>query len=352
MKIPMYIGQVVLATALSVSVAGNPRAELTRDYLIIVGSATVYPFSKMTLEHFVKNSSFMMPQVQTTGSGGGFMLFCMGTGVLEPDITYASRRITQSEFDTCQKNGVREIVEIKIGDDGIVIANSKQAPAVNFSLRDIYLALAREVPDPGGSETMVKNPYKTWKEVNSSLPDHAIEVMGRPRSSSTRYAFSRLAMESGCRTFDWIRAIKRDDPLRYKTLCRTVREDGAYIKTDEDDNQTLKKLLSRPDAFALFSFSFLDKHHSTIRGSAINGINPEFGTISDDSYPISRPLYIYVKKAHVELVPGIRELLAEFTSDRAWGSGGYLSDVDLVPMPEEERRKYAEDAKNLTPMSR
>ena len=352
MRIPNYIGRVVLAAALSVSVAGNASAEPARDYLIIVGSATVYPFSKLALGHFVKNSDFKMPQVQATGSGGGFMLFCMGTGVLEPDITYASRRITKTEFNTCQKNGVGEIVEIKIGDDGIVIANSKQAPSVNFSLRDIYLALAREVPDPEGSKTMVKNPYKTWKDVNNSLPDHAIEVMGRPRGSSTRYAFSRLAMESGCRTFDWIRAVKRDDPLRYKTLCRTVREDGAYVNTDQDDKQTLKLLLSRPDAFALFSFSFLDKHHGTIRGSAINGIMPEFETIADDSYPISRPLYIYVKKAHVELVPGIRELLAEFTSDKAWGNGGYLSDVDLVPMPEAERRKYAEDAKNMRPMSR
>ena len=163
--------------------------------------------------------------------------------------------------------------------------------------------------------------------------------MGRTRGSSTFYAFSRLALESGCRTFDWIRALKKEDPLHYKTLCRTVREDGVYIKASDEDNQTLQKLLSRPDAFALFSFSFLDKNRDTIRGSVINGIKPDFDTIADDSYPISRPLYIYVKKAHVGLIPGIRELLAEFTSDKASGDDGYLSDVGLVPLPEAERRK-------------
>ena len=351
MRKTIHLYRVLLATVLSCTFSGSPGAELTRDYMTIVGSTTVFPFSKKVIEHFVKRSDFKTPQVQKTGSGGGFMLFCMGTGILEPDITYASRRITKREFDTCRKNGVREIVEIKIGDDGIVIANSKKAPLMNLNLRDIYLALAREVPDPEGSKTIVANPYRTWKDVNESLPDRAIEVMGRPRGSSTAYAFSRLAMESGCRTFDWIKALKREDPLHYKTVCRTVREDDVYIKAGEDDRQTLQKLLSRPDAFALFSFSFLDKHRDTIQGSVINGIQPDFDTIGDDSYPISRPLYLYVKKAHVDLVPGIRELLAEFTSDKTWGDDGYLDDVGLVPMPEAERRKYAEDAKNLIPMS-
>jgi phosphate transport system substrate-binding protein len=347
-----YIYRIALAATLLTMIPGSLRAELTRDYMTIVGSATVYPFSQRVIERFIKRSAFKTPRVQTTGSGGGLMLFCMGTGVREPDITYASRRITRKEFDICRANGVREIVEIKIGDDGIVIANSKKAPAMDLSLRDIYLALAKEVPDPEGSKTMVANPYKTWKDVNGSLPDRNIEIMGRTRGSSTFYAFSRLALESGCRTFDWIRALKKEDPLHYKELCRTVREDGVYIKASDEDNQTLQKLLSRPDAFALFSFSFLDKNRDTLRGSVIDGVKPDFDTIADDSYPISRPLYIYVKKAHVGVIPGIRELLAEYTSDRAWGDDGYLSDVGLIPMPESERRKYASDAENLVPMTR
>ena len=305
-----YIYRIALAATLLTMIPGSLRAELTRDYMTIVGSATVYPFSQRVIERFIKRSAFKTPRVQTTGSGGGLMLFCMGTGVREPDITYASRRITRKEFDICRANGVREIVEIKIGDDGIVIANSKKAPAMDLSLRDIYLALAKEVPDPEGSKTMVANPYKTWKDVNGSLPDRNIEIMGRTRGSSTFYAFSRLALESGCRTFDWIRALKKDLP------------------------------------------GFLDKNRDTIRGSVIDGVKPDFDTIADDSYPISRPLYIYVKKAHVGVIPGIRELLAEYTSDRAWGDDGYLSDVGLIPMPESERRKYASDAENLVPMTR
>ena len=202
MRKTMQLYRVLLAAALSCTVVGSAKTELTRDYMTIVSSTTVFPFSEKVIEHFVKRSDFKTPQVQKTRSGGGFMLFCMGTGILEADITYASRRITKREFDTCRKNGVREIVEIKIGDDGIVIANSKKAPAINLSLRDIYLAMASEVPDPGGSKTIVANPYRTWKDVNESLPDRAIEVMGRPRGSSTAYAFSRLAMESGCRTFN------------------------------------------------------------------------------------------------------------------------------------------------------
>ncbi len=347
----MFRHNTLLAVALSVAVITGANAGLGRDYLHMVGSTTVYPFSSMVVEQFVKTSGFKTPMLQATGSGGGIMLFCLGVGVLDPDITYASRRIRKSEFDNCQKNGVAEVVEVKIGYDGIVIASSKKAQALHLTRRDIFLALAKEVPDPKGGETLVANPYKTWKDVNDTLPAQPIKVLGPARGSGTGHVFARFAMEGGCRTFGWIRASKKEDALQYKTTCRTVRQDGAYVEASEADALTVQKLVSEPDTLGIFSFGVLDQNSDKIHGSVINGVKPDFETIADDSYPLSRLLYLYVKKAHVDVYPGIREFLEEFTSDRAWGSGGYLTERGLVPMSAEERRKFAADAKNLAPMS-
>jgi phosphate transport system substrate-binding protein len=289
--------------------------------------------------------------VESTGSGGGLKLFCSGVGVENPDITNASRRIKKTEFDTCQKNGVKDIVEIKIGYDGIAIANSKQAAPMELSLRDIFLALAKNVPDPAGGEKLVANPYKSWKDVNPALPDQAIEVLGPPPTSGTRDAFAELAMEGGCKTFDWIKAMKSEDKKQYKTICHTVREDGAYVEAGENDNLIVQKLETNPKALGVFGFSFLDQNRDKIQGSAVDGVKPEFETIADGSYPISRPLFMYVKKAHVDVIPGMREYLAEFTSEKAWGDEGYLSDRGLIPMPEQERAEYVQVAEKLTPLS-
>jgi phosphate transport system substrate-binding protein len=239
-------------------------------------------------------------------------------------------------------------VEVKIGYDGIAVANSKKAPQMNLSLKDIFLALAKKVPDPKGGEKLVANPYKTWKQVNSDLPDVAIEVLGPPPTSGTRDAFAELAMEGGCKTFDWIKAMKKSDKKAYKKACHTVREDGAYIEAGENDNLIVQKLESNPNALGVFGFSYLDQNMDKIQGSLINGKKPEFESIADGSYPISRPLYFYVKKAHVAVIPGMKEYLAEFTADKAWGDDGYLSDRGLIPMPKEERSKFASDAKNLS----
>jgi phosphate transport system substrate-binding protein len=342
---------VVIAAALSIGVVGSVTAQSARDYISIVGSSTVYPFATVVVEQFGKTSSFKTPKVESTGSGGGLKMFCAGVGVETPDITNASRRIKSSEFDACQKNGVKDVVEIKIGYDGIAIANSRKAEAMNISLRDVFLALARDIPDPGGAEKLVANPNKTWKDVNPALPDVAIEVMGPPPTSGTRDAFAELAMEGGCKTFEWIKAMKKADKKQYKSVCHTVREDGAYVEAGENDNLIVQKLDTNPAALGVFGFSFLDQNRDKIQGSAIDGIKPEFETIADGSYPISRPLYFYVKKAHAEVIPGVREYLAEFTSEKAWGEDGYLSDRGLIPMPEEERSKFAADAKNLTAMA-
>jgi phosphate transport system substrate-binding protein len=343
--------QALLAAALSTAIVGGVSAQSARDYISIVGSSTVYPFATVVVEQFGKTTQFKTPKVESTGSGGGLKMFCAGVGVETPDITNSSRRIKQSEFETCQNNGVKEIVEVKIGYDGIAIANSKKAAPMDLSLRDIFLALAKDVPDPKGGERLVTNPYKTWKDVNPALPDQAIEVLGPPPTSGTRDAFAELAMEGGCKTFDWIKAMKSADKNQYKATCHTVREDGPYVEAGENDNLIVQKLDTNPKALGIFGFSFLDQNMDKMQGSAIAGVKPEFDSIADGSYPISRPLYFYVKKAHAEVIPGVREYLAEFTSEKAWGEDGYLSDRGLIPMPEEERSKFAADAKNLTAMS-
>ena len=325
-------------------------AQVSRDYVYVVGSSTVYPFATVVAEQFGKTTSFKTPKIESTGSGGGLKLFCSGVGVEHPDITNASRRIKSSEVELCDGNGVREIVEVKIGYDGIVVANSKKAAPLKLTRKDLYLALAKDVPDPDGGEKLVPNPYKTWKDVNPSLPAKAIKVLGPPPTSGTRDAFVELAMEGGCKTFDWIKAMKKQDKSKYKSMCHTIREDGAYVEAGENDNLIVQKLEANPKALGIFGFSFLDQNSDKVQGSIIGGVAPEFDSIADGSYPISRSLYFYVKKAHVGSIPGIREYLAEFTSEKAWGPEGYLSDKGLIPMPDTERKQMAKDVNSLKAM--
>jgi phosphate transport system substrate-binding protein len=221
---------------------------------------------------------------------------------------------------------------------------------MSLSLKDLYLALAKEVPDPSGDKKLVPNPYNTWKDVNKTLPNLPIKVMGPSSGSGTRSVFNKLAMGGGCASFDWLRALRKEDMLEFKTVCRTFREDGAYIPAGEDDNQTIKHLATNLDTIAILSFGVMDRNQDKIRGLTVDGIKPDFNTIADHSYPISRPLYLYVKKAHVDVVQGIREFLEEVTSEKAWGTEGYLKDHGLVPMSADERKRYNEIAKKLTPM--
>lgn len=341
----------MVSAALTVVISNVAFSASARDYISIVGSSTVYPFATVVVEQFGKTTKFKTPKVESTGSGGGLKLFCAGVGVEHPDITNASRRIKKSEYEKCQKNGVKDIVEVKIGYDGIAMANSKQAPQMELTLRDVFLALAAEVPDPKGAEKLVANPYKTWKDVNSKLPATKIEVIGPPPTSGTRDAFAELAMEGGCKTFKWIKAMKKKDKKAYKKVCHTIREDGAYVEAGENDNLIVQKLDSNPKALGVFGFSFLDQNRDKVQGSSINGVKPEFETIADGKYPVSRPLFFYVKKAHIGVIPGIKEYLSEFTSGKSWGDEGYLSDRGLIPMPKEERNKFASDAKNLNTLS-
>lgn len=319
-----------------------------RDYISIVGSSTVYPFATVVAERFGTSSEYKTPIIESTGSGGGLKLFCAGVGVSHPDITNASRRIKQSEINNCAENGIHDIVEVKVGYDGIVIANSVNTDQMSLSSRDIFLALAKDIPDPGGEEKLIPNPHQTWKDVNSELPKVAIRVLGPPPTSGTRDAFAELGLEAGCKTFDWIKAMRKIDKKTYQSVCHGVREDGAWVEAGENDNLIVQKLNADPASLGVFGFSFLDQNSDLVQGSIIDGVVPEFENIADGSYIISRPLYFYVKTAHIDLIPGIKEYLSEFTSDRAWGDEGYLIDKGVIPMSAGERHQFKTAAMNLT----
>ena len=339
-----------LGTLLTVATLGSNTTAVARDQINIVGSSTVYPFATVVAETFGRNSSFKTPKVESTGTGGGFKLFCESSGINTPDVSNASRRIKQTEIDMCAKNGVNDIVEVKIGYDGIVLANAKGMAPPNFTLKHIFLALAKEVPNPDGSQSLVPNPYKTWKEIDASLTNRKIEVLGPPPTSGTREAFAELALEGGCKTFDWIKAMKKADKKAYKKLCHTVREDGAYVEAGENDNLVVQKLKANPTAFGVFGFSFLDQNTDTVQGATINETSPSFEAISDGSYTVSRALYFYVKKSHVGVIPGLKEYINEFFSDGASGNDGYLSDRGLIPLPAKEKAELAVAARELKPM--
>jgi len=335
----------VSAVALAACAAAFGTAAEARDQIRIVGSSTVFPFSTAVAEHFGNKTSFPTPVVESTGSGGGLKLFCEGVGEGTPDITNSSRRIKASEVETCAKNGVKDVTEVKVGFDGIVLANSKNGPLFDVTREQIFLALAKQVPVDG---KLVDNPYSNWHEIDDSLPDEKIEVLGPPPTSGTRDAFVELVMDHACETFPEIEAL--DDDAR-KAACGSMREDGAFIEAGENDNLIVNKLEENPVALGIFGFSFLDQNTDNIQGSRVDGIEPTFENIADGEYPVSRSLYFYVKNAHVDVVPGIREYIAEFTSDAASGEDGYLADKGLIPLPEEEREKVRSEANNLQPLS-
>jgi len=344
-------GLTLAAASLLVAAAASSQAADGRDYISMVGSSTVYPFSTSVAEQFGKTTKFKTPKIESTGTGGGMKLFCAGAGVDTPDLTNASRRMKKSEMETCQKNGVKAVTEIKVGYDGIVVANSKSAKQFNVSRKDLYLALAKTVPSPDGAAKLVANPYKTWKDVNKELPADKIEVLGPPPTSGTRDAFVELVMDEGCEEFGFIKDMKKTDKKAFKAACQTVREDGGYIEAGENDNLIVQKLEANPKSLGIFGFSFLDQNTDKIQGSIIDGEAPTFENIASGKYVVSRPLFIYVKNAHVGVIPGIKEYLAEYTSDRAWGEEGYLAEKGLIPSPKEERAKYADIAKKLTPVT-
>jgi phosphate transport system substrate-binding protein len=328
----------VSATALALAALGAPAA-FAQDAIQIVGSSTVFPFATAVAERFGQMGTFPTPVVESTGTGGGIKLFCEGAGDQTPDVANASRKIKDSEIDTCVANGVTP-VEVKIGFDGIVLANAKSGPALTLTLDQIVAALAKDIVVDG---KIVPNTHVNWSDVDASLPAEKIEVLGPPPTSGTRDAFVELVMVAHCPA-----EIKAAD----EKACGAIREDGAYIDAGENDNLIVQKLEANPAAVGIFGFSFLDQNADALQGASIDGIAPTFEAIADGSYPVSRSLYFYIKKEHVGVVPGLAEFAAEFTSDTANGDEGYLLDKGLIPLPAADHDAAAAAASALTAVAK
>lgn len=317
-----------------------------RDQIRIVGSSTVFPFTTAVAEQFGRQGKFKTPIVESTGTGGGMRLFCAGVGTEHPDLTNASRRITKAEFEACKRNGVSDVVEVQVGYDGIVIAQKAGGKNFSISRKDLYRALARQVPVDG---KLVPNPYKTWKEVNAELPAERIEVLGPPPTSGTRDSFIELVFEHVCHDQPEIKAIE-DKRVKDRT-CKQVREDGAFVEAGENDNLIVQKLQASPGSLGIFGFSFYDQNRSRVMAHPVEGIAASLDTISKGAYSIARPLFVYGKKAHVGVVPGIKEFLEEYTQNKAMGAEGYLTEKGLVPNPADVTKAMRERVSTLTSLT-
>ena len=331
----------------SILLAPFANAQSGRDSISIVGSSTVYPFTTTVAENFGRQGKFKTPKVESTGTGGGIKLFCNGVGPQYPDIANASRRMKPAEFATCQQNGVKEILEVKIGYDGITMSVDKKSPLKALTRQQVYLALAKQVPNPANTSELIANPNKTWKDVDSSLPAIKIEVLGPPPTSGTRDSFAELYMEAGCSNYPWIKGVKDLDEKRFKRICDTIREDGAYVEAGENDNLIVQKLTANAGTIGIFGYSYLEENVSKIKGLSIDGIEPTAETIASAKYTTSRPLFIYVKKAHIGTIPGIKEFVEEYVSDKALSAEGYLTDRGLVPLDKSALAKTKADVKSL-----
>jgi len=307
------------------------NAQSARDQITVVGSSTVYPFTAAVAEQFGRAGKFKTPKVESTGTGGGIKLLCNGIGPQHPDVANASRAMKKSEFETCAKNGVTDILEIKIGFDGLTIAENKTGPMSALTKKQVYLALAKTIPVNG---QMIPNPNKTWKDVDASLPAIKIEVLGPPPTSGTRDSFLELFMEEGCE-------------LENKKACHAIREDGAYVEAGENDNLIAQKLAANKNALGIFGYSFLEENTDKLKGLKIDGIAPSFETIASAKYTAARPLFVYIKKQHIGVIPGLKEFANEYVSDKAIGEEGYLSDRGLVSLGKSDLDQTRNDVKSM-----
>lgn len=314
----------------------------------IVGSSTVAPFSTTVAEQFGAVSEFPTPIVETTGTGGGFKAFCQGIGPKEPSIANASRPVKPSEIELCRKAGVTEIVPVKIGYDGIVLANAKTSPHMDLSKAEIFLALAEQIPDGQGG--WIDNPHETWKDVADHLPDMPILVSGPPPTSGTRDAFAELALEGGAEEIPELAALKESDPDTFAKKATTIRMDGKWIDSGENDTAIVQTLMKNPDSIGIMGYSFLEQNLDRLKGANIEGHEPTFSEIASGDYGISRSMYFYVKKQNVNLVPGITDFISEFTQEDAWGPTGYLVEKGLIPLQEDEREAVRQRALALETM--
>lgn len=311
----------------------------SRDYIRMAGSSTVYPFARTIAEEFSRNNPFKTPIIEATGTGGGIKLFCLGVGKKYIDFANASRRMEPSELEECHKNGIRNIIEIKIGYDGIVLANSIKSTHYSLTKEQIFLALAEKIPLHG---KLVKNPYQKWSDIDKSLPDQEIMIYGKPPTSGTRDAFSELVMEGPCIKKPEFIALYPDINER-KRSCHIIRNDGRFIEAGENDNLVVQKLKNNSDALGIFGFSFLEQNGNIIQGTEIDGFYPTFENIAKNKYKVSRPLFIYFKKEHLSLAPGIKDFIKEIINVDAIGEDGYLIEKGLIPMSRLEMKKMREE---------
>ncbi len=301
-------------------------------------------------ENYARTSGGAAPRVEALGTGGGIQAFCRGIGPNTPDIANASRRMKASEFELCRTNGVTDIVEIKIGYDGLVIATALNAPDHGFEGDDLYLALAKEVPGPNG--TFIANPHTTWSQVNPGLPATRIQVYGPPPTSGTRDSWLELAMAPSAEPIPALAALAGSDKDRFETLAHTLREDGAWIDSGENDNAIVQTLTRTPGSLGVFGYSFLEQNLDTVKAETIDGVTPNADTIASGAYPLSRSLFIYVKKAHIGVIPGLQQYVQEFLSEGSAGKGGYLADRGLIPLPEDQLLAQRATIAAMTPMTR
>ncbi|GBO88931.1 MULTISPECIES: substrate-binding domain-containing protein [Marinobacter] len=337
----MKLNKALATVALAGSVAAMSAPAMARDTISIVGSSTVYPFATVVAERFGTKTDFSTPKLESTGSGGGLKLFCQGIGTQHPDITNASRRMKTSEFELCQSNGVKDITEFRIGSDGIVIASSKEAENLDITLEQLFLALGSKVPVNG---EWVANPNKNWSDVDASLPNKPIRVMGPPPTSGTRDSFNELALAAGCDELPEAADLSKDE---HASICESVREDGAFIEAGENDNLIVQKLIGDEGMYGVFGYSFMEENSDRLQAATLNGKIPTAEAIAADDYPVARSLFFYVKKAHVGVVPGIQEYVSEFTSNAAMGQNGYLKDVGLIVPPRAALMDLMDKAENM-----
>jgi phosphate transport system substrate-binding protein len=344
----MKLSAFIVTLGCAVSALALSSAAEARDQIRIVGSSTVYPFTTAVAENFGKTSGMKTPIVESTGTGGGMKLFCAGVGADHPDITNASRRIKKAEAESCQANGVTDIVELKIGFDGLTLAQSKNAQPLQLTLAQVFLALAKEVPGPDGK--LIPNPNMQWSDIDPSLPAMKIEVLGPPPTSGTRDSLHELFMEKGAEQIDAMKKLKEADAKAFEKVWKTIREDGAYIEAGENDNVIVQKIEANPNAVGIFGFSFLEENTSALRGVPLGGIEPSFEAIASGEYKGGRPLFVYIKKQNVGVVPGIQEFAEEYVSSRALGEDGYLAAKGLVPLPSDQLEKETAKVKAMEPM--
>jgi phosphate transport system substrate-binding protein len=348
-----------LASALTLGAAllmNAPQAE-ARDYIHIVGSGTVYPFSRAVSEQLEKGGGkkdkgpkFKAPWLESTGTKGGIQLFCEGDGEAYADIVNTARRMSRKEFDQCQNNGVRDIIEVAVGHDAIAFAQSKKSPAMKLTRRDVYFALSRTIPDQT-TKTTAPNRNKSWKQVSAALPDRKIEVIGPPGNAGFSELLREIVLETGCDGFPWLAAKRNSNSTDYKRACQDVRNDEGYDEAAINDERIVRELTVNETAIALMPFSLYAQYQDKLDALEIDGLVPKAENVASEQYPLSSTLYFYVKKSHVDYIPGLPKFIQEFTNERAFGDKGYLTTKGLIPLTAADRKVATDIVKTLAPMA-